>query len=227
MLFQTSGLVLLQSLQAIWFGLMSYLPAIIVALIIFIIGCVLAHLVGKSIKHLIDLTRVDSVIAKTGVSDMFSKSGHRYSTGSIVGFVVKWALIAVFLVAVVNFLGLSELSAFMQQLFGFLLNVVVAAVIVLLASVIAKFVSHVVAGAARSAGLHAANLAGSIAKWAIWIFALLIVLSQLGIAAQLVQIIFIGIVAMLALAGGLAFGLGGRDHASRVLSDMGKMISKE
>ena len=228
MLLQTSGLVLAQSLQSIWFGIVSYLPAILFALIIFIIGWILANLVGNSLKHLIDLSGVDKLIAKTGVNETFQKAGVRYSTGRIVGAIVKWFLIIVFLVAVVDILGLSELNAFLQQIvLIFLPNVLIAAFVIAVASVVARFVARVVTGSAKAAGIHAANFAGSVAKWSIWIFALLIVLSQLGIAPQLVQIIFIGIVAMLALAGGLAFGLGGRDHASRVLSDVGRMISRE
>lgn len=228
MLLQTSGLVLAQSLQSIWFGIVSYLPAILFALIIFIIGWILANLVGNSLKHLIDLSGVDKLIAKTGVNETFQKAGVRYSTGRIVGAIVKWFLIIVLLVAVVDILGLSELNAFLQQIvLIFLPNVLIAAFVIAVASVVARFVARVVTGSAKAAGIHAANFAGSVAKWSIWIFALLIVLSQLGIAPQLVQIIFIGIVAMLALAGGLAFGLGGRDHASRVLSDVGRMISRE
>jgi hypothetical protein len=228
MLLQTSGLVLAQSLQSIWFGIISYLPAIIFALIIFVIGWILAHLVGKSIKHLIDMTRVDSAITKTGIDETFNRAGYKYSTGSIVGGLVKWFLIIVFLVAVFDILGLTELNAFLQQIvLVFLPNVIIAAVVILLASVVARVAGRVVAGSAKAAGLHSANLAGSVAKWAIWVFAILVALSQLGIASALIQTIFTAFVAMMALAGGLAFGLGGKEHASRVWSDIGRMISRE
>jgi hypothetical protein len=228
MLLQTSGLVLAQSLQSIWFGIISYLPAIIFALVIFVIGWVLAHLVGKSIKHLIDLTKVDSLLEKTGIQEPFRRAGFHFSLGRVVGSIVKWFLIIVFLVAVFDILGLSQINAFLQQIvFGFLPSVIVAALVILLASVVARAARKIVTGSAKAAGIHSANFAGSIASWSIWIFALLIALSQLGIATTLIQTIFIAILAMFALAGGLSFGLGGRDHASRVLTDMGKMISRD
>ncbi len=228
MLLQTSGLVLIQSLQSIWFGVVSYLPAIVFALIIFLIGWVLAHLVGSSIKHLIDLTKIDSVLAKTGINEPFNRAGFRFNLGSIVGGIVKWFLIVVFLVAVFDILGLTQLNMFLQQVvLGFLPNVIVAALVILLASVVARTAGRLVAGSAKAAGLQSANFAGSVSTWAIWVFALLIALSQLGIAATLIQTIFIAILAMFALAGGLAFGLGGKEHASRVWSDVGRMISKE
>ncbi len=228
MLLQTSGLVLAQSLQSIWFGIISYLPAIIFALVIFVIGWVLAHLVGKSIKHLIDLTKVDSLLEKTGIQEPFRRAGFHFSLGRVVGSIVKWFLIIVFLVAVFDILGLSQINAFLQQIvFGFLPSVIVAALVILLASVVARAAGRVVTGSAKAAGIHSANFVGSVASWSIWIFALLIALSQLGIATTLIQTIFIAILAMFALAGGLSFGLGGRDHASRVLADMGKMISRD
>ena len=228
MLLQTSGVVLAQSLQAIWFGIVSYLPAVLFALIIFVIGWVLAHLVGKSIKHLIDLTKVDSALAKTGINEPFQRAGYRFNLGSIVGGIIKWFLIIVFLVAVFDILGLSELNAFLQQIvLVFLPNVLVAALVILLASVVARIAGRLVTGSAKAAGIHSANFVGSIASWAIWIFALLIALSQLGIATTLINMIFVAILAMLAIAGGLAFGLGGKDHASRVLTDLGKMVGRE
>lgn len=228
MLLQTSGLVLAQSLQAIWFGIISYLPAILFALVIFAIGWVLAHLIGKSVKHLIDLTRVDSALSKTGIQEPFNRAGFKFSIGSIVGGLVKWALIAVFLVGVFNMLGLTELNAFLQQIiFVFLPQVIVAAIILVLASVVARVAGRVVTGSAKAAGVHAANFVGSVAVWAIWVFAILIALAQLGIASALIQTIFVAFFAMIALAGGLAFGLGGKEHASRVLSDISKMISRE
>lgn len=228
MLLQTSGLVLAQSLQSIWFGIISYLPAILFALVIFVIGWILAHLVGKSIKHLIDLTRVDSALAKTGINESFNRAGYKFSLGSIIGSLVKWFLIVVFLVAVFDILGLSELNAFLQQIvLVFLPNVLIAALVILLASVVARAAGRVVTGSAKAAGIHSANFVGSIATWAIWIFALLIALSQLGIAAGLIQTIFVAILAMFALAGGLAFGLGGKEHASRIWSDIGKMVIRE
>jgi hypothetical protein len=224
-MFQTSGLVLVQSLQSIWYGVVSYLPAIVFAIIIFIIGWILASLIGKSIKHLIEVMKLDTITTKAGVDQMFQRAGFKFNLGGLVGGIVKWFLIIVFMVAVFDILGLSELNAFLQQIvLVFLPNVLVAALILVLASVVAKIAGRMVTGSAKAAGLHSVNFVGTLATWAIWVFAVLIVLSQLGIAQSLIQTIFIALVSMFALAGGLAFGLGGRDHASRVLSDIGKMI---
>lgn len=96
-------------------------------------------------------------------------------------------------------------------------QVVVAALILLAASVLAQFASRVVSGAAKAANVHSAGMLGSIAKYAIWIFAFIIALAQLGIAEDFMHILFTALVAALALAFGLSFGLGGRDAASRAI----------
>ncbi len=228
MLLQNSGLILVQSLQSIFYGIVSYLPAIIIAIIIFVIGWILANIIGKSVRHLIDLTNIDRVVSKTGVNEVFHNAGFKYSTGRIIGGLVKWFLIVVFLVAVVDLLGLSELNAFLQQIVMiFLPRVLVAALVLLLASVVARTAGRVVAGSAKAAGLHSANAVGSITTWSIWIFALLVALSQLGIATQLVNMIFTAILAMVAIGGGIALGLGGKEHASQMIGNIGKMITKE
>jgi hypothetical protein len=228
MLLHTSGLIIAQSFHSIIYGIASYLPAILLALVIFIIGWLLASLIGKSIKHLIDLTRVDSVFTKTGVPEVWTRAGFRFSIGSIIGFLVKWVLIlGVFLPGIFNMLGLSELNAFWSQIWVYVLKAIIAAVILVLAAAVARFAKRVVSGSAKVAGAHSANMAGSIVSWAIWIFAILIALSELGIAPNLIQIIFMGIVAMFALAGGLAFGLGGKEAASNVISEVGKMVRHE
>lgn len=225
MLLHTSGLIITQSFQSIWYGIVSYLPAILLALVIFIIGWLLASLIGKSIKHLIDLTKIDSVFAKTGVHEVWNRAGFRFSVGAIVGFLVKWVLIlGVFLPGIFNMLGLSELNAFWSQIWVYIVKAIVAAVILMLAAAVARFAKRVVSGSAKVAGAHSANFAGSVVSWAIWVFAILVALAQLGIASNLIQIIFMGIVGMVALAGGLAFGLGGKEHASNIISEVGKMV---
>ncbi len=228
MLLQNSGLILVQSLQSIFYGIVSYLPVILIAIIIFVIGWVLANIIGKSVRHLIDITNIDKVVNKTGVNEVFQNAGFKYSTGRVIGGIIKWFLIVVFLVAAFDLLGLSELNAFLQQIILiFLPRVFVAALILLLASVVARAAGRIVAGSAKTAGLHSANAVGSITTWSIWIFALLVALSQLGIATQLVNMIFTAILAMVAIGGGIALGLGGKEHASHIIGNIGKMIAKE
>ena len=101
-----------------------------------------------------------------------------------------------------------------------------AAVILAVAFLVANFVYAVVKGSTKVAGIVSATLLATVAKWAIVIFGFLAALVQLGIASSLINTLFIGLVAMLALAGGLAFGLGGKDEAAAILKRLRHEISE-
>jgi hypothetical protein len=157
---------------------------------------------------------------------MVNKAGFHLNVGGLIGWLVQWLLILAFLVGALNLLGLSDVNVFLQQIVLFYLpRVIVAVLIVVVGSVLAEAASKAVTGSAKVANVSSANLAGSIAKWAIWITTILFGLNQLGIGADLIQTLWMGIVVALALAIGLSFGLGGKDHASKVLDKVSDMIS--
>ena len=116
--------------------------------------------------------------------------------------------------------GLVQVNEFLRQVVNYIPNVIIAALVLMTASVIADLARKVISGSARMAHVRSASVMGTIAAWAIWIFAFIIALSELGIAPQFMQILFTGIIAMLALAGGLAFGLGGKEAAARAVENV-------
>lgn len=228
MLVQTWGQVLLGSLQDLWVGVVAFLPGLVLALVIFLIGWLVATMIGKAIAHLLGVVKLDNVLRQAGLEELLQKGGFHLNSGAFIGGLVKWFIILVFLVASLDILGLSEVNMFLRQVvLVYLPNVIVAALILLVGSVLADAASRVVKGSASAASVTSSNFLGSVTKWAIWIFTLLIALTQLGIAAQLIQILFMGAVAMLALAGGLAFGLGGKDQASRAIDRFSSMVKKD
>ncbi len=226
MMTQTWSGVLLASLQNLWIGVVAFLPRLILAVVIFLIGWLIASLIEKALRQLIDAMRVDSVLRKTGVDETLSKAGMRLNTGAFIGGLVKWFFIIVFLVASFDVIGLSQVNVFLREVvLNYLPNVIVAALILLVGSVLAEATGRLVSGSARMADVKTSGFIGTVARFAIWIFTILIALSQLGIATQLIQILFIGVVAMFALAGGLAFGLGGQAAGARVIEKMKNAIA--
>ncbi len=124
-----------------------------------------------------------------------------------------------FLVASLEVLGLTQVNTFLQQVvLLYLPRVIVAVLILLVAVVIASAMQRVVVGAAKAADIRSANFLGSVTKWSIWVFAVLMALFQLGIAAPFVQTLFTGVVVALSIGFGLAFGLGGQDAAAGFLA---------
>lgn len=218
MIVQTWLDVIQQSFYALLSGVISFIPALLFAVIIFIIGWVIGVWIGWIVEQVIKAARVDQALRSAGVDDVVSRAGFSLNSGAFLGALVKWFVILVFLVASLQVLGLTQVNLFLQQIVLFYLpQVIVAVLIILVAAVLAEVVQGVVTGAARAAGIVSAGFAGTIARWAIWIFAILAAMQQLQIAPGLVQTLFTGIVVALALAFGLAFGLGGQESASKFL----------
>ena len=219
------GSVYLSSLQAFWFGVGTWLPQALLAIIIFIILVVIAVLLGKAVAHLINLTRVNRLFENTSFKKLVNHAGYQLNIGNFIGWLIKWSLILAFLIAVLNALGLTTATLFLAQIVMFLPRVIIAVLILIFGSVLAEFVGKLISGSTRVANVNSSNFIGSVSKWAIWIVTILFVFSELGIGADLIQTLWTGIVAGLALAFGLSFGLGGRDHAAKVLDKVSNAVS--
>ena len=211
---------LAQSIYGVAGGVGAVLPKIVVALIFVFLGWIFGMAVGRVIAQIIDALRIDTWLAKAGVDKFVERAGYRLNAGAFLGWLAKLFFITVFLIVAFNVLGLSEVNGFLIQVLTYIPNVAVAMLVLFIASVAADIVGGVVSGASQAVGSHVAHLLGSITRWAIWIFALMFAFSQLGIAPQFMNILFTGIVAMLALAGGLAFGLGGKDAAADFIREV-------
>lgn len=193
------------------------MPNLLVAIIIFVIGWLVGAGLGRLVAQVIASIKVDQALRSAGVEKVVERAGFKLNSGKFLGELVKWFFIIVFLVASLDVLGLTDVTAFLRGVvLTYIPQVIVAVLILLVAAVIAEAADRVVAGSARAAGLKAAGLLGTLARWAIWVFAILAALDRLGIS-PLVQTLFTGVVVALALAFGLAFGLGGQQAASRYI----------
>ncbi len=226
MLVQTWGDVLVASFQELWTGVITFVPKLIVAIVVFLIGWVIAVALGKVIAQIIKSIKVDTALRGLGAETALQRAGLRLDAGAFVGGLVRWFFILVFLLASIDVLGLTQVTEFLRSVvLTYIPQVIVAVLILLAAALISDVVQKLVWGAARAANLPSAGLMAGMAKWAIWIFALLAALYQLGIAGIFVQTLFTAFVAMLAIAGGLAFGLGGKDAAARFIDRLRSDIS--
>ncbi len=219
------SLTLQSSFQDMWHGVINTVPNIIAAVVIFVIGWVVGDVLGDWVAQLIKSVRLDKALQSLGIDEIVAKSGHRLDSGAFIGGLVKWFVIIVFLITALDVVHLNQVTAFLEEVLNYIPNVIVAAVVLLGAAVLSDWLKKVITGSTRAMGITSAELLGGIARWAVWIFAFLIALYQLGIADPFAQTLFIGVVAMLALAGGLAFGLGGRDAAARFIANLQDEIS--
>ena len=197
---------------------LAAIPQIIGALLIILIGWIIAGIVARIVSELLRRAGADRLFAQHGVA-VYGSQSRDVKPSTIVGELVKWLIRIVFLVAAANVLGMPEVSNLLNQVLLWIPNLIVAAVILLLAPVIARFVRTAIEVGAGEMGFTNAALLGRIAEIAIVAFAVIIAINQIGIAANLVNILFIGLVGGLALAFGLAFGLGGREVAAEITRD--------
>lgn len=200
-------------------ALLGYGLLIILATIIFVITWVAADYIGKVVKKVFDKMNLDGALKQAGLGEVLHRGGVNLNTGSFFGGLLKWTIITVMFLAILQMLGLSDVSMIIGSMVVlYLPKIVVAILIMLVAFILGDVLKKVVTTAAANAHLASARMLGTLTKSSIIIFAVLSALVQLGIAVTLINTIFIGIVVAASLATGLAFGLGGKEMATRILA---------
>lgn len=227
MAIQTWTEVVTASLQALWIGFVEFLPSLLGAIIVFIIGWIIASLLGKLATQIIRALRIDQILEKMGFKRSFDRANLKLDSGIFFGELVRWFFIIVFLMASTDILGLPEVTIFLNTVILYIPQLIVAVFILLIAVVVANFLQKLVKASVEAAGLNSANLLGAVTKWSILVFAVLAALLQLGIVPSLIQTLFTGFVAALTLAIGLSFGLGGKETAAEFLSKLKNEIKEQ
>ena len=197
---------------------LNAIPQVIGALLIIIIGWVISNLLARLVRELLERAGADRMFAKHGGA-VYGTRSTAFQPSVVAAEIVKWIVRFIFLVAAANVLGMPQVSLLLNQVLLWIPNLLVAAVILLVAPLLARFVRGAIEVGAGQMGFSNARLLGRVAEVGIVAFAVLVAINQLGIAADLINILFIGLVAALSLAFGLAFGLGGRDVAARITQD--------
>jgi hypothetical protein len=226
MLIATWGDVLSASFKNIWLGIADFIPTFLAAVVIAIVGWIVGAIFYKLIVQLVKLARIDGALKSAGVEKFVERAGLKLDAGAFLGALVKWFFIIVFLVAALDVLGLSQVTSFLKDVvLGYLPQVIVAVLIVLVAAVVSEAMQKVVVGTAKATNMKSANFAGTVTKWAIWIFAILTAIMQLGIAVTFINTLFTGVIIAVSLALGLAFGLGGQEAAAKYIEKLKGDIS--
>ena len=219
--YPTYQAVVVQALGDLYAKTLSYLPNLIAAIIVVIIGWLLAIFLSKLILNILTALKLDHLANQLGLNNLSQTVDKKLSLAALGAWLVKWFFFLGSFIAAADILGLQEVSTFLyQDVLGYAGHVIVAMAILLLGMLAANFFGELVNGTVKASGLHKSEALGAVAKWAILVFAVIAALSQLQIATAFLQDLFRAVIAMLAIAGGLAFGLGGRDHAKKVLDSV-------
>lgn len=214
------------SSDTFFWGIISFVMPVIVAIITIILGFIIGSIIGKLVSQIVKLVKVDDALKAATFDKYLERAGLKLNSGVFLGALVKWFFVVVSLLVAFDVLGLKEVTAFLKDVvLGYLPQVIVAVLIVFVAAIVAEAMQKLVVGTAKAAKMKSANLAGTITKWSIWIFAILAAIMQLGIAVTFINTLFTGIIIAVSLALGLSFGLGGQDAAARYIEKLRGDIS--
>jgi len=197
------------------------------AVIILIIGVIFGVEIGKIAKRLIQKLGVDKIFDLVGIKNFLKKGGIKFSIAGLTEWIVKWFVILFALMISIDFLGLPQASEFLSRILNYIPNLIGAIAVLTIGMIVAQMVYEAIKGSAEVTGIRAYNLVASAAKWIIVIITALVVLEQIGIQTSVLQIFAGGLSLMVALAGGLAFGLGGQYHAKELLDEIKNKISRK
>ena len=205
--------------------ILAYLPVLLGALVILIVGWIVAKAIRRLIDWLLKLIRFDTLADKAGISEILEKGNLEISAREVISNIVYWLIIIMVLVMTVDALGLPKSSDVLSSLFAYVPKVIAALLVLIVAMFLASFVSGIVRTAAGNANLPKPQVFAGVSRWAIIIFAITVALEQLGIAPLLVTATFNIILGGICLALALAFGLGGKDVAAKYLEGLKKRLS--
>ncbi len=213
-------------IEKFWLGFLDFIPKLILALIVFIIGWLIAAFIGRIIQEVLKRLQLDKLFQVKKWSEALEKAEFDAKPSEFIGSLIKWILVIVTLSISVEVLGLPQFSAFLGQVVNWLPNLLAAVLIFVATVIIASIAEKLVRASVHGTKVGYSKLAGTITKWAVWIFGISAILIQLGIGRSLILVIFQGVIALLAIAGGLAFGLGGKESASGFLRELKDKFSK-
>lgn len=209
--------VLVLSLQDLYRQVLNFFPSLIGAIIVFVVGLVIAAGLGAIVERVVGALKIDTLLRRVGLEEYTKRANIELNFGHFLGQVVYWFIVLAFLLAAAEILNFYNLSGFIQDFLFYVPNIIIAVLIMIASFVIANILKHIVRASVMGARLHSAKFLGAAVWWIVVIFGLLASLVQLRIAVSIIETVITGLIAMLALAGGLAFGLGGKEYASEVI----------
>jgi len=215
------------SFYGVFENIVMHVPNIIVAVILFVVGWFLASWIGKIVAALVSSLKVDDALGATGLHDLANRAGLGLNIGKVLGLFVKWTLIIIVATVAFDMIGLSQINESLVQILGYIPNIIVAAVVLMITALIAEFVEKVSTGSAKAAGVRKAGAFGIAARYFVWIVGITTALSRLQVAEvveALFQSVLTGVVAAVAIALGIAFGLGGKEAAARYIARVEKDV---
>lgn len=223
--FQNITAELINTFQSFGSVIGPFFFKIALAAVLVIIGWVAGKMLKTFIRKIVRKTDLDGLLRKMEFEDLMVKMGYKLNSGRFLGDVARWVLFLGFFIVALNILGLNQVTGFMAAVLGSVMNIIIAIIIFVVAVFVARFVKKLAQGTASAMKIKADEFIGSIAAAVVYFSALVTILGLFEVTQVILQ--FVGLIVMAVLAGlalafGLAFGLGGRDRAAEIIANMKK-----
>jgi hypothetical protein len=205
--------VTIGALQGLWQAFLMFIPSLLGAIIVFAVGWFISVGVGRLITEVLKKLSFNRIFEKGGWKTAMERADIKVDASGFIGAIVKWVL------AAVEILGLGQFAEYLKGVLAYLPNVIVAALIFVATVIVVDVVEKVMRAGVESIKVGYGHMVSSVVKWSIWVFSILAILHQLGIARPFMETLFTGLVAVLVLGFGLSFGLGGKEVAAEILQD--------
>ena len=218
--------IFMNSLNQFWLQMVNFVPKLLAVVVILFVGWLVAKLVRTAVKRLLTLTQFDNFAQKSGLEAFMNSGNYNITMSGIISQVMYWLVILLFIITGANSLEMTQVATLLQQLASYLPHIIVAILVVVFGTLLARFVNRLVFAWLHSIKFPHALAVSTSAEYGIQIFAVFVALEQLGISMQLIYSLFVIVFGAFFLALAIAFGLGGKDWAAKVIEDIDRNKNK-
>jgi hypothetical protein len=209
--------IFLSSLNQFWVELVNFVPKLLAVIVILFFGWLVAKLVRIGVKRLLEITQFDAFAKRSGLESFMRSANFNVTLSGIISQVIYWLVILLFVITCANSLGMTEVATLLRELASYLPHIIVAILVVIFGTLFARFINKLVFAWLHSIKFEQALVISTSAEYCIQILAIFIGLEQLGIGMQLIHSLFVIVFGAVFLALAIAFGLGGKDWAAKVI----------
>ena len=214
--------IFVNSLNQFWLQLVNFVPKLLAVLVILFFGWIVAILVRSAVKRVLDFTHFDQFAQKSGLEAFMNNGNVKLTLSGIISQLMYWLVIILFVITGANSLELSAVANLLEQLATYLPHIIVAILVIVFGTLLARFVNRLVFAWLYGIKFEHALAVSTSAEYGIQLLAVFVALEQLGIGMQLIYSLFVIVFGAVFLALAIAFGLGGKDWAAKVIADLSR-----
>lgn len=217
---QTQLDIFVASLNEFWLQIATFVPKLLAVIVILFVGWGIARLARAGIHRLLSFAHFDSIAQKSGLEAFLQQGNVQLTLSTIISEIVYWLVILMFVITGANMLGLAEVSGILIGLAGYLPHIIIAILVLIFGTLLARFINRLVFAWLHSIKFDGALAVSTSSEYLVQVFVLFVALEQLNIGTQLLTALFVIVIGAVFLALAIAFGLGGKDWAAKVIENM-------